>query len=253
MFNKLINRLPDNYKKDKNSINGKLYQIYSYELEQIKKAFDDIKKYQNVDKAVGKTLDHIGKNVLEYRDTAMDEDYRKWVKIKVLANRSNGDIEVINHILKKYMGDDFISLEDGWNSYVKEPASLVVNIKGDSKTVPYKVLNRIKSAGVRVYFTAGSDSINIIIDFKSYFFSVPYRICNMFRTDDVKGIIGRGSMKLISKPYNFEVPYLICGMFRTSGKGTLEDAFDFFIDHVNYENEVLYKRVGDTTIGEGDI
>lgn len=253
MLDKLLNRLTDNYSKNKNSNIGKLFSVISDELAEVEKALIDIKLIRDVDKASEKTLDNIGNNVLEYRNQRNDKDYKQFIKIKVLANRSDGNIPVINHILQTYMGDNFISIEDGWSSYVEEPASMVVNIRSAAKDIPMKVLDRIKAAGVRVYFTAGSEATNIILDFRSYEIPVKYRICNMFRTDDVAGVLGKAIFDLTNKSYSFDVEYPICNTFVAQGNNVATSQANIILANEYRDNEILYLRTGNTTIGEGDI
>lgn len=152
MFNKLINRLPDNYNKNENSINGKLYKIYARELEDIRRAFEDIKRYQDVDKAIDKTLDHIGKNVLQLRNTEDDELYRLFIKTKIIANLSKGDIETINQVATVLLGKGFIGVSETWNQsqYNNEPAGLVLKMRNQAKSLPFDAIGRTIAGGVGV-------------------------------------------------------------------------------------------------------
>ena len=152
MLNKLLGRLTDNYNKNPDSNIGKWYQIIARELGELERTFEDIKEYQDMDNAVDKTLDHIGKNVLEYRNTADDDLYRLLIKTKIIANLSKGDIETINEVASVLLGDGFIGLSETWNdsSYNNEPAGLVLNMRNGSNTLPFGAIDRIIAGGVGI-------------------------------------------------------------------------------------------------------
>ncbi|MED4399764.1 putative phage tail protein [Metabacillus fastidiosus] len=48
---------------------------------------------------------------------------------------------------------------------------------------------------------------------REYSFEVPYKICNLFRTDDAKGIGINIKSTVSTREYGFDVSYLICGEF----------------------------------------
>ena len=152
MLNKLLDRLTDNYNKSPDGNIGKWYQIITRELEEVERAFKDIKEYQDMDKAVDRTLDHIGKNVLEYRNTADDNLYRLLIKTKIIANLSKGDIETINEVASVLLGDGFIGISETWNdsSYNNEPAGLVLKMKNKANTLPFSAIDRVIAGGVGI-------------------------------------------------------------------------------------------------------
>ena len=110
MWNKVFDRLPSNYSQEGQINNEKLHKVIYGEIEEIKNVFKDIKTYQNIDKAFGKTLDLIGGNVLEYRATDDDELYRQYIKTKIIANLSQGDIETINQVASFLLKEEYQSI-----------------------------------------------------------------------------------------------------------------------------------------------
>lgn len=150
MFNTLIDRLPSNYSKSKDSVNGKLYQIYASELSQIKEVFNTIKLYQDMDVSAGKALDRIGRNVLQLRDTDDDDLYRLLIKTKIIANLSKGDIETINEVCRVLLGKGFAGVQESWGSsrYQNEPAGLILKIMNQAKNLPFQAIDRIIAGGV---------------------------------------------------------------------------------------------------------
>lgn len=178
MFNKLINRLPDNYAKNKDSINGKLYQIYANELQQVKKAFEDIKLSQDMDNATHATLDKIGKNVLELRNSDDDNVYRQFIKTKIIANLSHGDIETLNTVADFLLGDNFLGFRETWNIKAYEDiAGLVGEFKMGLASIP-SILNRVKAGGVKLYWEATAVDHLIKIKSQAREGSSIYPLCN---------------------------------------------------------------------------
>jgi hypothetical protein len=182
MLNKLLDRLTDNYNKHTDSNIGKLFQIISGELEEVKKVFQDIKTYQDLDIAIGKTLDNIGKNVLEYRSTDNDELYRQLIKTKIIANLSQGDIETINEVAKVLVGDGFAGIKETWNdtNYDFEPAGLVIKLKTHDMLIPYDAIERVIAGGVRATWELGIDTINIGLRTKQEEYQIFYNMCGTF-------------------------------------------------------------------------
>jgi len=128
ILNDMLQRLTDNYNKDPNSNTGKLLNLAAKELEAIRAATTLTKAFRDIDQATGATLDRIGRNVLEDRGDKNDVDYRKFIKIKIVANLSGGEIETINEVLSVLMGDAYLGLRETWNlvSYGNEPAALAI-------------------------------------------------------------------------------------------------------------------------------
>lgn len=187
MYNQLINRLPSNYRKEKESNVGKLYQIISDELIEINNTIEYIKKYQDMDTAIGKTLDRIGNNVLELRNTEDDEVYRQFIKTKIIANLSQGDIETINEVAKVVLGDSFLGISETWNNSLYEDiAGIVLDIdpNGDYNFGKNNPLSRVKAGGVRMYFQAMLPSEDIILEESTFNFKARFNMTNETQMKD---------------------------------------------------------------------
>lgn len=76
----------------------------------------------------------------------------------------------------------------------------------------YKAVNEIKPAHLD-FDLVGSIDDGITVSNLEYGFDVLYRICNMFRTDDAKGLGVNATNTLNTKEYGFDVAYPICGVF----------------------------------------
>lgn len=123
---KLINRLTGNYKRGPTSNIGKLLSVVDLEVKELKDAIAAVETARKIDDATGATLDNIGKNVLQERGSADDVLYRKLLKVKIRANRSNGEIDTLNDVLDVLLEDHYLGIREVWNdaSYGNEPAAM---------------------------------------------------------------------------------------------------------------------------------
>lgn len=183
MWNKVFNRLPDNYSREGQVNNVKLHKIVYEELEEIKKAFEDIKFNHDIDNATGKTLDLIGGNVLQYRGIGEDDElYRLMIKTKVIANLSQGDIETINEVATVLLGENYVGVRETWGMYEydNEPAGLVIELRPKSKHLPLESIDRVIAGGVGLHLTANLDSSGLQLQTKYKEYPIPYNMCGTF-------------------------------------------------------------------------
>ncbi|MEL7659623.1 hypothetical protein [Acetobacterium wieringae] len=123
---KLAKRLTSNYKRDPTSNIGRLMAVIELEMQEIRDTLKTIELYRLIDNATGVTLDNIGKNVLQERGAMDDVRYRMFLKVKIRANRSGGQIDTINEIMDALLDDHFLGVREVWGdpSYGNEPAAL---------------------------------------------------------------------------------------------------------------------------------
>lgn len=126
-----LKRLTSRYLKAPYSNMGKLFSIVSIQIEDVRRTLEKIEQSRDVDQAIGASLDRIGRNVGQARGNSPDIDYRKWIKTKIIANRSRGDIETINEVLDVLMGAAYLGVQEAWSytEYHHEPAALVIREK----------------------------------------------------------------------------------------------------------------------------
>lgn len=225
MFNKLITRLPDNYKKNKSSNIGKLYQIYSRELEQIKKVFKDIKDSRDIDKATNKTLDKIGKNVLELRGTDDDDLYRQMIKTKIIANLSQGDIETINEVAKILVGSSYAGVEETWNNstFDNEVAGLVMKLREYNPDTPFEAFERVRAGGVKLFWELLNETTTLKLQTKFIKYEFSYPLCGTYSCGthpyiSTEGIVFEGSdMNILTKHIRRESEYPMTSEKTVSG------------------------------------
>ncbi|MBU5214346.1 DUF2612 domain-containing protein [Heyndrickxia oleronia] len=213
----LLSRLPGHFKKDKDSNNYKLLSLVAKESEDNQLLADTIQKFWDVDHSEGTGLDRLGKDEGLSRGSYDDETYRKLIKIQYVVNLSEGDRESINTILRAYMGDHFLSIQEGWESIFDEPASMLINLSNKVESFPYSLMDRIKPTGVSVY-TMVSELVNYLkLSGRAYTFLVNYRVTNRFKTAPVPGAKIDIPLVLSANSYTFNVNYKRCGAFRTGG------------------------------------
>lgn len=139
MFDRLIQLMTSNYKKDKESNIGKLFLIITSELDEVKDNLNKIEEYRDVDIATGSTLDKIGSNIKQFRGISTDEIYRLLIKYKLRGISSSGDINEIISVISDTLEVDpsEIKIEELYNSIDYEPAALRI------LSIPLKRLNEI--------------------------------------------------------------------------------------------------------------
>lgn len=149
MYNQAFNRLPERFRKPNNQ---DLYYVLYNGFSDIEDTFNDIEKSRDIDNAAGKTLDLIGANVGQFRCGEDDELYRLLIKTRIKANLSIGDIGTINEVSSILLKDIFLGIRETWNTEnLQEPSAIVYSVDAGIGQIPFELINRIKSAGVKVY------------------------------------------------------------------------------------------------------
>lgn len=132
LIDTIIKRLPSVYNTNEGSDIYKLFQIITEEINELKRAIEQIQAYRDIDSAKEVTLDKAGLNIGELRGDKNDIDYRKFIKTRIRSNLSKGDIETLNEISSFLIGDAFIGIKETWNqvNYNNEKAAIVIQNKG---------------------------------------------------------------------------------------------------------------------------
>lgn len=112
---RMIQRLPSVYNKEQGSNNYRLLFVPGFQVDRIFESLQMAKVWRlNLDKAKGKTLDHIGGNLQQFRGGDDDTDYRLWLKVKQIANTSKGDLESLSRALELMIQEAYIALYETW-------------------------------------------------------------------------------------------------------------------------------------------
>lgn len=180
MHNTMLNHLTDNYNKDPNSNIGKLFSVIGGEMEEFQESLNLIHFWRDIDNAVGITLDRIGGNVLEYRGGKTDDEYRNYIKIRIVANLSQGDIETLNTVASFLLEDNFLGFEETWHiEDYDDVAGLFGEVSINTVKIP-SILDKVRAGGVRIYWERVSlmGGFNLWDD--SYSYPVFYKDCGWF-------------------------------------------------------------------------
>ncbi|TQK41978.1 hypothetical protein FB479_11679 [Brevibacillus sp. AG162] len=133
-FNRMLERLTDNFNKNPGSNVSKLMRIAAYHIQENRDVLTKIKEWQDIDQAEGHTLDRHGRNVGQSRGQASDEVYRVLIKSKIKRNLSNGSIDTIIDFLAFLLQVDptVVEVRELWE--VGRDAVLHVNVPGGEIT-----------------------------------------------------------------------------------------------------------------------
>lgn len=106
-----------------------------------------------LDTAEGAQLDQYGKVLGQPRDGLADEDYRALLGIRILANRSNGQADVILQVVAGLLGADRLVYgveyrQQGTAEYRLEWEATDAATGADRRALVVKILDEITPAGV---------------------------------------------------------------------------------------------------------
>lgn len=212
--------MPRQYPREKDSNNYKLLQIIAENGVENFEVQRTILKFWDVDKSEGTGLDRLGKDEGISRGGWDDKEYRKMIKIQCILNLSEGDLETMNQIMDAYMERDFVGFQEGWMEF--EPATLLLNIRSSAKTVPDKLIKRIKTAGVGIIILLNELNEFIRLHVGTYGWLFNGRICGRFRTASRPGNADKLNPFRLSPAYVFPFDAPITGNFKTASRhGTI--------------------------------
>lgn len=236
---------------EKDSNNYKALTMIASHYDDQDKALGEVYRLWHIDTAYGQGLDDLGQDEGLSRQGMTDETYRNLLNVKRYVDMSNGTNEDINVILKAFMGDDFLRVEEGWNSFLEEPASMVVNVSRFADNIPFNFIRTIKPAGVRVSFVAGGEVSTITLRSRSYSLPVYFPITNMFKTANVSGGISKTLITLRERAYNLTVMYPITNDFTPLGNDYLiKGALGLVESTAIYKTNFAY--IGEFNVGESE-
>lgn len=172
----ILELLPYSYTKEEASNNYKLVQLMAKVIGNIIKHQQQIRSINDIDNAEGKILDLIGSNYSQLREPGQsDDEYRLYIKTKIAADMSQGDIETLNEIATAALGDNFIGIIETWSSeiYKDDIAGIVVKVKPEIQQLP-NILNRVRAAGIKLYYEMLLKDEEVIIEHKEIQFKARY-------------------------------------------------------------------------------
>ena len=148
--------------------------------------------------AVGESLDLLGSNVGQFRDGEDDDYYRLLIKVRIIINMSIGDIETINYVMDVLFKKWFISQQEVWpiNLYENEPAAIILNFVDSVPFLPYGIAEKIKAAGVRIFFGMVSAE-KMILESQAGDYTYPQFLCGLHDTGTIPRIRWEGQAAVI--------------------------------------------------------
>lgn len=118
----------------------------------VEDAFWQLLTETGISRALGVSLDRIGKIVGQVRDGRDDETYRAVLRARILANRSSGKIEELITIVRLVLGADVVvSIEREGTAALDVEARAIAITETLAQTV-IDLLRTAKAAGVRLTF-----------------------------------------------------------------------------------------------------
>lgn len=140
---RMIKLLPCYLQRGKNI--NKYYDVLGELFDEMIQAIEEIALYRDLEKSKGYGLDILGDILGQTREGMADDDYRQLLRIKIVANRSPGDIETLNDfgrlILKQYFEGIYQS---------NEPAKIILRYTYPLVPNAVQMLKKAVAAGVQV-------------------------------------------------------------------------------------------------------
>ena len=131
VYNKLIDRITDNYRRDENSNVSKFMKLAAFHIQENENLLEKIRDWRDIDQAEGVTLDYIGRNIGQDRDGFDDNLFRVMIKARIIRNNSDGSIPTIIRFISFILGIEKrnILVQEKW---IKgEPVGLYIELDYD--------------------------------------------------------------------------------------------------------------------------
>lgn len=157
ILDKMKRFITNNYKTDEDSNIGKLMSIIASEISETENTVMTVDYNRDVDVATGVNLEKIGSNFGEVRGGKSDETYRQYIKTRMRANLSGGEMETLIEVLNVFFSGNLKSIEESWNVndgaiYDGEPANIVITFYSTPNVIPYEAIDRVVAGGVGAYY-----------------------------------------------------------------------------------------------------
>lgn len=258
----LYNSLPQIYRyldKDKRELQ-RFLKIFGEALDLMYRDIEILPYLRDFDKCPDEYLPYLCEMLgVVYEPSIPHEYQRRFLKNHVFLKRQKGTETPIKYLAKELAGSEaeIEIIGDEISVYIikaKDSDDKVVNSKVERRHIENYLKYYIPvMMDLIVYLYFGSTPTKIEITERTYDFGVPYKICNRFITDEVQGGLLKGNIGIKEKIYGFDTLYPICNTFVTSTINVEKSENNVILAKEYRDNEVLFKRVGSTFIGEGEI
>jgi hypothetical protein len=149
-----------------------LLDVYGKQANSLEDVFFQILDSLDLDIAQGISLDLIGKEVGEDRQSRSDEDYREAIKTRLFLNVTSGTPEDVIRTVKQITGATRV------NYYEQYPAQIVLEIFDVEYLSKTPIIKRVTPAGVDLLFRK-----DIEIETATTYFTAGYSIERRFETN----------------------------------------------------------------------
>ncbi|MEK4640338.1 DUF2612 domain-containing protein [Bacillus sp. FSL W8-0519] len=128
VYQKLIKRITDNYRRDDNSNVSKMMRLAAHHIQENEDLLNKIHDWRDIDQVEGVTLDYIGRNIGQDRMGFDDDTFRGLIKARIIRNNSDGTIPTILRFLSFILGveKNHIRIREKWKA--GEPVGLYIEI-----------------------------------------------------------------------------------------------------------------------------
>lgn len=247
----LLQHLPYRDSKEPDSNNYKIYRLLAEVIGTIQKHQQEIERTRNIDNATGKTLELIGSNYNQPREVDQDDDeYRLYIKTKIAADMSQGDIETLNEIARTVLGEHFIGISETWSNplYKDDIAGIVIKIKTSIKKIP-SILNRVRAAGVQLYYEAMLPDENLEISSKAIQYRARYPMTHEAKTASRKVDGNRNNLIVGEKYLQVRQTYKMTGETQTASVKNNISREPCYINTKQVRGGINYPMAGRTIVG----
>lgn len=242
------NQLPEDLYKSKNTES----QAIGSSLDKIQNDVDDLEKEVNPLSAVSKGLEQWESF---FKLPSNVEDSIKVRKAKVVAE------------LIQFMSDENVIRKDEMETILSFFGNVEVIeyfaeymfevVFRDDKTINVddigKIIRKVKPAWLD-YRIIVQHVEELLLTLKTYEFPNELKITDEFHTEDnLPGYIEKGPINIASKTYEFPVYLGITDIMTTETIAVDSQLLDVINKSYTPYNEVIFKRTGVTTMGEGEI
>lgn len=245
-------RLPDLFRKPNIK---KYYELMYKGYDDLDNLLKDVKTSRDIDQAYGKTLDYIGKNVLEPRGVKNDDVYRLYIKTKVIANWSKGDIPTMNQVSQTLFGKDFINLKETWSDpiYGEDIAGIVLKLRPSELSQVPSMMELVKAGGVKMYYEAVLPNESIIIEENQFIRKAKYKLSGRTKTESKK--VNSNSEEILISDNYFKniIKYEKSGRVKTKSVESGVSHENLSLNEKNHMGRVKYLKTGKAICGGGRL
>lgn len=254
MYKNNLNFLTSYFTRSEVSNNYKDYEILNSSYDRIYKTIDKMKDIIDIDKAEGVHLDRIGQRVGQLRNTADDSIYRLYIKTKIIANKSKGDIPTMKEVAKVLFGNKFIGLAETWNNkvYGDDIAGIVIFLKPDFDSLPY-MMNLVKAGGVKLYYQTVLPDEEIIIQEELFNYGARFPLSGKTKAKDKLVHSSGEEVNLLERYIGVKVNYNMAGRLRTKTSEANIQKENLSLMEEGFNVRVKYPLSGRSISGGGII